>query len=182
MSRFLALALLTFGCTAAPANAPSGAAGSATADASMTCTGAGGAQWTTTFSRSTIDECVFHVKEGILDLRFGTLEQGISVHLVDFNGTGQYTIAGASGSKLSVVAAGGTGEQTSTNVDSTGDDPCKASCMVEVPDAPVAKGEGTLSIEISCSELTRSGGATCIKCAPKAKPLVRATAVACRRE
>ena len=179
----LLVTLLLLGCApGTPANAPAGATGSAMADASMTCTGAGGATWNATFTKPAIDECVYHAKEDVLDLRFGTIEQGVTVHLVDFKGTGEYTIAGASGSKLSVVASGGTGEQTSTNVDSTGDEPCKASCAVDVSEASVTKGEGTLSIEITCSALTHLGGSTCIKCAPKAKPLLRANAVPCRRE
>jgi hypothetical protein len=173
---------LLLGCAATPAaNAPSGEKGSASVDASMTCTGAGGAQWSASFAKTSIDECVYHEKDAILDLRFGTLEQGVTVHLVDFNGTGQYTIAGAPGSKLTVVASGGSGESTSTNVDTTSDDPCKASCMVDVPEASVTKGEGTLSIEINCASLTRNAAGSCTKCAPKQKTLLRANAVPCLR-
>jgi hypothetical protein len=103
-------------------------------------------------------------------------------HLTDFSGTGQYTIAGATGSKLAVVAQGGTGEATSTNVDTTADDPCKASCMVDVPDASVTKDGSALSIEITCSALTRVSASLCTRCVPTAKSIVRARTVPCRRE
>lgn len=179
MLRWSILALIS--CTPA-ANAPSMPEGAAEVDATLACSGAANAKWTATFKKTSVDECVYRAKEAVLDLRAGTLEQGLVVHLTDFNGTGQYTIAGASGSKLAVVAQGGTGEATSTNVDSTGDDPCKASCMVDVPDASVTKDGGTLSIEITCTALTRVAASVCTKCLPGAKSVLRARAIPCRRE
>jgi hypothetical protein len=174
--------LLLLSCTP-PANGPQSVAeGAAEVDATLSCTGAANAKWTANFKKASIDECVYRSKDAVLDLRVGTLEQGVVVHLTDFSGTGQYTIAGATGSKLAVVAQGGTGEATSTNVDTTADDPCKASCMVDVPDASVTKDGSALSIEITCSALTRVSASLCTRCVPTAKSIVRARTVPCRRE
>lgn len=174
---------VTLGCAAASPRADGAPTtpGSAAVDAAMTCSGAGGAKWTAKFARTAIDECVYREKDSILDLRVGTLEEGIVLHLIDFKGTGRYSIAGGSGSKVSLVAPGGVGEATTTSVDSTSDEPCKASCLVDVSEANVTRGDGTVSLELTCTALTRVAAGACTKCTGVSSALIRANAVACRK-
>jgi hypothetical protein len=156
---------------------PSGETGT-TIDGSFACKGAGDKSWKASFSANKIDECAVKSKDQILDVRIGTLEDGLTLHLVDYTGSGQYQVPGNSSSKLSVVAKGGVGESTSTSIDTSPPDPCKSTCTVDVTEA----GEGALSIDVTCEKLSRVDGGACITCTPTTSTFVRAHGVSCRKE
>lgn len=147
-------------------------------DGSFTCKGGGDKTWKASFAGTKVDECVVKAKDELLDLRVGTLEEGLTLHLTDFTGSGQYQLPGNGGSKLAVVAKGGVGEATSTMVDTSTADPCKSTCTVEISEA----GEGALSIDITCPKLTKLDAGACVTCTPSTPGLVSAHAIACRRE
>lgn len=176
MKRLVLCALLVAGCKGGAAS-PSEQTGT-TIDGSFACKGAGDKAWKASFSANQVDECVVKSKDQILDVRIGTLEDGMTLHLVDYTGSGQYQVPGSSSSKLAVVAKGGIGESTSTAIDTSPPDPCKSTCTVDVTEA----GEGALSIDVTCAKLTRVDGDACVTCTPTASTFVRAHGVSCRKE
>ncbi|MGZ3420000.1 MAG: hypothetical protein ACXVEF_27865 [Polyangiales bacterium] len=175
MKRLVFGLFLLLGCKGA--NAPSEPTGT-TIDGSFACKGAGDKKWKASFSSTKIDECAVKSKDQILDVRIGTLEDGLTLHIADYTGTGQYQVPGTGGSKLGVVAKGGIGESTSTSVDTSPPDPCKSTCTVDVTEA----GEGALSIDVTCEKLTRIDSGACITCTPTSPTFVRAHGVSCRKE
>lgn len=182
MKALIAVVAVVVGCSANGAkgsSAPSGGGDAASIDATLACTGSGDKKWTATFTASKVDECVVHEKDATLDVRIGTLEQGITLHVVDYNGSGQYRIGSGAGqgSKLAVVAQGGVGDATSTSVDSSTADPCSASCTIDV-----GGDASATTLDVSCTKLTRVDSGACITCTPKTSTMVHATNVACRRE
>jgi hypothetical protein len=148
-----------------------------TIDGSFTCKGAGDKSWTAAFAATKVDECVVRTKDQTFDVRIGTLEDGLVLHVADFTGSGQYQVPSDSSSRVTVVAKGGVGDATSTNVDTTTKDPCAAKCTIDV-----AESGDAWSVDVTCDKLTRVDAGACITCTPKTTNLVRAHGIACRKE
>ena len=131
-------------------------------------------KWSSSYSSTKVDKCVYHEGDGFLEVRMGTLEGGLRVVAGDFQGTGQYP-TGVNGGKVELTAKGGPESTPSTQLDSEGTD-CKSQCTMDVASSTIkeaAMGEtGLLTMVVTCPSLARKQGKRCVECKAAAEKIL----------